>query len=269
MFGRPKTEKNNPILDKYLLEEEIKGLKTLIISFSVFIVCLVLIFILGRILGITIIKGWQLSILFLIDVLCGLYAAFSIHQRKKIFWAKYVLFTIMAVAVTFGVYWTGSLWIFLGYYLLSAMASFFYNWKISVFCGLVCLFSFYILVYFSPKILLIEAIVWLIYLIPTVAVMTTTNIRNFIFIKNIVAKNEEVEEAKATLEIKILARTRELRRLSGDLEKQVEERTVELKEKMAELERFNKLAVGRELKMIELKEKIKELSAELDGKNND
>jgi hypothetical protein len=42
--------------------------------------------------------------------------------------------------------------------------------------------------------------------------------------------------------------------------KRVEKR---LKEKIEELERFNRLAVGRELKMIELKERIEGLEAEI------
>ena len=49
---------------------------------------------------------------------------------------------------------------------------------------------------------------------------------------------------------------------SKNLEKQVAERTVELEAKMSELERFNKLAVGRELKMVELKKRISELESQ-------
>jgi signal transduction histidine kinase len=261
-------EKNNPVLSQYLAEEEIKGLRILVISYTVFILCVTLFFFLGKLMDVSLIEDWQFGILFLVNILSSLYAIFTIRKRKKIFCTKYILFAVMAVAITVGVYWTGSLWIFLGYYLLSAMASFFYNWKISVFCGLVCLFSFCILVYFTSKISLIEGVAWLLYFIPTVAVMTATNVRNFIFVKDIVKKNEEVEEAKTTLEIKIQARTRELRKLSGDLEKQVEERTKELQEKMVELGRFNKLAVGRELKMIELKGEIKELTAKLKRKTD-
>jgi len=51
----------------------------------------------------------------------------------------------------------------------------------------------------------------------------------------------------------------ELRRLTDELEQRVKERTTELESKNSELERLNKLFVGRELKMVELKEKIKEL----------
>jgi methyl-accepting chemotaxis protein len=50
-----------------------------------------------------------------------------------------------------------------------------------------------------------------------------------------------------------------LEQYSKDLERQVAERTKDLQTKMDELERFNKLAVGRELRMIELKKRIKEL----------
>ncbi|GAM10784.1 tetrathionate sensor histidine kinase TtrS [Geobacter sp. OR-1] len=51
----------------------------------------------------------------------------------------------------------------------------------------------------------------------------------------------------------------ELRGLNVDLEKRVKERTVELEAKNTELARLNKIFVGRELRMVELKERIRKL----------
>jgi len=56
----------------------------------------------------------------------------------------------------------------------------------------------------------------------------------------------------------------ELKKLQEEMEEKVKEKTKELQEKVEELERFQKLAVGRELKMIELKEEIKKLKEELE-----
>ncbi|OQX16291.1 MAG: hypothetical protein BWK76_11825 [Desulfobulbaceae bacterium A2] len=53
-----------------------------------------------------------------------------------------------------------------------------------------------------------------------------------------------------------------LRKLAGELEERVRERTAELETKNAELARLNKIFVGRELRMVELKGRI----AELEGK---
>jgi len=47
-----------------------------------------------------------------------------------------------------------------------------------------------------------------------------------------------------------------------ELENRVESRTKELQEKNEELEKFNKIAVDREMKMVELKEKIKTLGGD-------
>lgn len=57
---------------------------------------------------------------------------------------------------------------------------------------------------------------------------------------------KRIEEAKELLEVK------------------VKERTKELQERIDELERFQKLTVGRELKMVELKKEIKKLREELE-----
>lgn len=72
-----------------------------------------------------------------------------------------------------------------------------------------------------------------------------------------------LEEAKTVLEIKVEARTKELRELAESLEEKVKERTKEIQERVEELERFQRVAVGRELKMVELKKRIKELGKKL------
>lgn len=74
---------------------------------------------------------------------------------------------------------------------------------------------------------------------------------------------KSLEEAKTVLEIRVRARTRELEELSQSLERQVGERTKELRENLDELERFQKLTVERELKMIGLKEEIDSIKKEL------
>ena len=56
----------------------------------------------------------------------------------------------------------------------------------------------------------------------------------------------------------------ELKKLQEEMEAKIEERTKELREKIEELEKINRLTVGRELKMIGLKEEIKELKEELE-----
>jgi len=81
-------------------------------------------------------------------------------------------------------------------------------------------------------------------------------------LKDIKESHQNLEEAKAVLEIRVATRTRELQDLAQSLEEQVKARTNDLQEKMKELERFNRLAVDRELKMIELKEELKKLKKE-------
>ncbi len=78
--------------------------------------------------------------------------------------------------------------------------------------------------------------------------------------------HRELEEAKQVLEIRVRSRTRELEELTESLEEKVEARTEELQRKVEELEKFHNLTVGREKKMIQLKEeneKIKEENEKL------
>jgi len=80
---------------------------------------------------------------------------------------------------------------------------------------------------------------------------------------------KKLQEAKSVLEIKVKARTSELEELTQNLEEKVKQRTKELEKskgdlekRVDELERFHRLTVGRELKMIELKKEIEKLEEE-------
>jgi nitrate/nitrite-specific signal transduction histidine kinase len=82
-------------------------------------------------------------------------------------------------------------------------------------------------------------------------------------IKELRRSHDALQEAKTTLEIRVKARTREIEEVAKSLDQKVKERTSELQERLRELEKFHRLAVGRELKMVELKNEIKILKDKL------
>jgi len=78
-----------------------------------------------------------------------------------------------------------------------------------------------------------------------------------------------LEEERESLEIRVRARTGELLEERESLEKKVQERTKELEKerkelsrRVVELEKFHKAAVGRELKMKEMKKEIERIQTE-------
>jgi len=77
--------------------------------------------------------------------------------------------------------------------------------------------------------------------------------------KNLKKSQRQLEDTRDVLEVKVKARTQELQEQAEGLDEQVKVRTRELQERIDELERFHRLTVGRELRMIELKKQIQEL----------
>ncbi len=76
--------------------------------------------------------------------------------------------------------------------------------------------------------------------------------------EELIKTRSELEEAKNNLEVRVRARTEELEKLTENLEGQVKQRTKELQGKLEELEKFQKFAVDREIKMVELKKELEE-----------
>jgi hypothetical protein len=74
---------------------------------------------------------------------------------------------------------------------------------------------------------------------------------------------KELEGSKTSLEIKVKERTQQLKTLMESLEGKVKERTKELQLKIDELEKFQRLTIGREVAMVELKKEIKKIKEEL------
>jgi hypothetical protein len=182
-------------------------------------------------------------------------------KEKGIYLCKYIIaffaflfWTLMVIFLSPGF----NPFLITGYIYILMILTYFRNVRVIVLGGIFAVAG-YLYVFFKLPLRGIflqndlATIVWLTALIGFVARNLQID-----FIEFIKARGQ-VEEAKMTLEVKIAARTRELKEMADDLEVNIKERTTELREKINELEKFQKVTIGRELKMIEMKREIENL----------
>lgn len=155
--------------------------------------------------------------------------------------------------------------IVLGYVLCFIIVSFFRDTKAVIFTGLVSFFG-YIILFFCPFLEVgltpISDIFSIFIGLAIVGFITQDSKQRYL---ELLDARERFENSKKVLEVRVKARTKELGLLTKEREKTIEVRTKDLNEKVKELTMFNKLTVGRELKMIALKKEIEDLRKSLKG----
>lgn len=244
---------------KYFYEKE----EISIVYYSVFVLGIFIIFsfllqFFSTTFGFSIIS-WPHYLQFLIvNLLSHLILLTILSGKVKISFGKYLvglalffnfIFLTQNVSFSFGFF-------LFGYVLIFAIISLFHDPKLFVLTSVLAILSyFYFLKYsvFQEELFSSSNLLLIILSLMVFGFVTFQTARLF---RELIGAQEEVETSKNILEIKVKARTQELKNLSENLETQIQERTKELQEKIGELEKFNKLAIGRELKMIELKKEI-------------
>ena len=124
-----------------------------------------------------------------------------------------------------------------------------------VFFGLLFLFSIVLFVFLFLRLFVITPILELNKGVNEIAV------GNFNFKIKKHSKDEigELSDSFNKMAQEIKTANLEIKKHEHELEKQVEKRTKELQDKIEQLEKFQRLTVGREIKMVELKKQLEEL----------
>jgi hypothetical protein len=274
-YGREKIKKfcdkiESPIRslkDYFLKQKRIENTRLLVVFFSLFLAFSFFIQLFFSSTGNQLLTWQEYFYLFIVGFFSYLLLLTLLASRTWLFLASYITGVSLLIGLTILVIALMPVLgrsIMLGYVLIFVIVSFFRDKRTIFFTAISALFCYIYLFFNYPlnRILYPNLDIPILFVAAAIIFFATQNLQ-YHYVR-LLEGQDEIETSKATLEIKIRARTRELRELSEGLEKQVEKRTKELQKKVEELEEFNKLAVGRELKMIELKKEIKELEKQLE-----
>jgi len=273
-YGKKKIKKfcdtiETPILspkDYVLNQKEIESVRLLAVVFSALLILSLILHIVLQTLNKGFLSWGEYFYFFAIFLLTFILLTVIKERGIGISLGKYIggssMVLLWTLTMIFAEPSLGRLIIF-GYILIFVLIGFFRDQKSVIFAGFLSLLSYGILFYtYSSKEILSPSLdIVLLFVGCGVVASITNSLRKYYY--NLLEAQDEIEMARVTLGIKVEARTRELRELTESLDEQAKERTKELREKIDELERFSRLAIGRELKMIELKEGIKKLKEEL------
>ncbi|MDD5145417.1 MAG: hypothetical protein PHF44_01000 [Candidatus Pacebacteria bacterium] len=252
--------------DFFLKQKEIKESRILIVFYSVFLFASLLFQIIAFLAGRQFFSFRGYLYFFTFGFLIYLLVLILLRSKQRSYWGKY-LFPIFLV---FG--WTMLVMFFpftfdkvviFGYISIFMVMIPFQKINVILLAGILSIFYYVILffLYFTKETLSPGTDLPLLIFNLGIVAFITRNLQEYHLA--ILRTQDKIEAERAVLGLKIEERTKELTEMSEILGKQGDERTRELQEKIKELERFNKLTVGRELKMIELKEEVKKLTEEL------
>jgi flavodoxin len=259
-----------PLKEYALKQKEIEESRLVIVFLLIFSIIFILTQIIFFSLGRQFME-WSEFLMFLaISFLTYFIIVTILGSKKAIFLAKYiVIFAVVSFWTLIVLFWGQkfSHIIIPGYLIFLMLTFFFHNVRAVIFSGFLSILSYAFLL-ISPQ---LKEVMNPVLDIPVIffgvfiASLVTDNLRKYFF--KLLEAQDDADEARISLEIKILARTRELQELAVGLEENIKKRTYELQEKINEMEKFNRLTVGRELRMIELKEEIKKLEEKLQKAN--
>lgn len=251
--------------DYFLGQKEVENTRLLLVLFSSLLLVSLVFQAFSSIWGTAIFTWQEYFSLFIISLFSYLAMLIMMAGKTGFFFAKYIAgLTLVSLLTITTLFLSPELgrFILLGYVLIFVLFSFFYDPGAVFFVGAITFFGYLYLLFNYPLRELLHPAVDISFIFFSMGLVgfITKDLR--VHYISLLEAQEEMETARTALEVKVAARTRELEEFSKRLEGEVKEKTEELQKRIEELERFQRLTVDRELRMIELKKEIKKLKKE-------